>query len=93
MAKYFLNAVPDLRAQCAGVEVEVAQLLRIVGGRVPDPASVALLRLIMAPTLDWSFEHHSAQWPVARIAREWDRFRAETEAMFADPAAPRQRAA
>ena len=75
--------VPDLRAECKGLEAQVAQLLRVVAGPVADPAAVALLRLSMARTPGAPFDRHAAEWPIARVAREWECFRAETRALLA----------
>ncbi len=85
--------IPDLRTPCDGLEPQVDRLLRIVSGRFADPAAVALLRLTMAPLLGPEFEAHVAEWPVARIAREWLRFGSEIEAMFAPPGEAERRAA
>jgi hypothetical protein len=77
------SPVPDLRSECKGIDAQVERLLRIVRGRVADPAAVALLRLTIAPVLGPAFERHTAKWPVARIAREWRLFGSEIEEMFA----------
>ena len=69
--------VPDLRLTCAGVRAQATQLLRVIEGRVADPAGVALLRLAIGAALGPEFERFSAEWPIARIAGEWERFRLE----------------
>jgi hypothetical protein len=93
MESNLISSVPDLRAKGKGIDAQVAQLLRIVSAPIADPAAVALLRLAMAPDLGPAFEWHCSMWPVVRIAREWRRFGAEIEAMFADSAPPERRAA
>jgi hypothetical protein len=77
-----MNAVPDLRAECKGIEAQVAQMLRVVAGPVPDPAGVAMLRMQMAQSLGAPFDVHVSEWPLRRIGQEWERFRIETCAVL-----------
>lgn len=77
-----MTPAPDLRAVNSGIEAQVAQMLRVVAGPVPDPASVAILRMQMIRTLGAPFEAHVKEWPLSRIAHEWDRFRVETCAVL-----------
>ena len=64
------------------VQMHVAQLLRIAANPVPDPAAVALLRFLQVYAPNETLRRHAEQWPVARIGREWERFGAETRALF-----------
>jgi hypothetical protein len=79
-----MNPVPDLRAECRGVEAQVTQMLQLIAGPVADPAGVALIRMQMAQALGEPFAQHVKDWPLGRISREWDRFRAETCALLVD---------
>lgn len=73
----------DFRALAAG-QIARAELARILDAEVPDPAAVALIRLPMHAGLGFRFARHLAEWPVARIAREWDRYRDEAHRLLAE---------